>query len=85
MMSGSIVMSQKNQVRRRGSAVLDAALVFPILISLTFGCIEFGDFFYVKHTLQGAAPRRRPRRRDAQLGQHRRDDGRHAIDDGGGV
>ena len=41
--------------RRRGSAVLDAALVFPILISLTFGCIEFGDFFYVKHTLQGAA------------------------------
>lgn len=41
--------------RRRGNAVLEAALVFPILISLTFGCIEFGHFFYVKHTLQGAA------------------------------
>lgn len=48
-------MSVKKSIRRRGSAVLDAALVFPILISLTFGCIEFGDFFYVKHTLQGAA------------------------------
>ena len=48
-------MKTNNPIRRRGSAVLDAALVFPILISLTFGCIEFGDFFYVKHTLQGAA------------------------------
>lgn len=41
--------------RRRGSAVMDAALVFPVLISLTFGSIDFGYFFYVKHTLQGAA------------------------------
>lgn len=40
---------------RRGNAVLDAALVFPILLSLTFGCIEFAHFFYVKHTMQGAA------------------------------
>lgn len=40
---------------RRGSAVLDAALVFPILLSLTFGCIEFGHYFFIKHTLQGAA------------------------------
>ncbi len=41
--------------KRRGSAVLDAALVFPILLSLTFGTVEFGYYFYVKHTLQGAA------------------------------
>lgn len=40
---------------RRGGAVLEAALVFPILLTLTFGSIEFGYFFYVKHTLQGAA------------------------------
>ena len=52
---------------RRGSAVLDAALVFPILLSLTFGTVEYGHYFYWKHTLQGAAregaaPRsRRPR------------------------
>ena len=43
------------RLRRRGSAVMDAALVFPVLISLTFGSIEFGHFFFVKHTLQGAA------------------------------
>ena len=42
-------------LRPRGSAVLDAALVFPILLSLTFGTIEYGYYFYVKHSLQGAA------------------------------
>ncbi len=41
--------------RFRGSAVLDAALVFPILLSLTFGTVEYGYYFYVKHSLQGAA------------------------------
>src|SRR6476660_5289004 len=41
--------------RWRGSAVLDAALVFPILLSLTFGTVEYGYYFYVKHSLQGAA------------------------------
>jgi Flp pilus assembly protein TadG len=45
----------KRWLRPRGSAVLDAALVFPILLSLTFGTIEYGYYFYVKHTLQGAA------------------------------
>jgi Flp pilus assembly protein TadG len=34
---------------------MDAALVFPILLSLTFGTIEFGYYFFVKHSLQGAA------------------------------
>ena len=43
------------QHNRRGSAVLDAALVFPVLLLLTFGCVEFGHYFYIKHTLQGAA------------------------------
>src|SRR5438552_3487535 len=50
---------QANKIERRrrfrGSAVLDAALVFPILLSLTFGTIEYGYYFYVKHSLQGAA------------------------------
>ncbi len=39
----------------RGSAVLDTALVLPILLSLAFGTVEYGHFFYWKHTLQGAA------------------------------
>lgn len=41
--------------RRRGSAIMDAALVFPVLLSLTFGSVEFGHFFFVKHSFQGAA------------------------------
>jgi Flp pilus assembly protein TadG len=41
--------------RRHGNAVLDAALVLPILLSLTFGTVEYGYFFFVKHSLQGAA------------------------------
>lgn len=48
-------MTKTRRHHRRGSAVLDAALVFPILLSLTFGCIEFGHYFFIKHTLQGAA------------------------------
>lgn len=48
-------MTRIQKHSRRGSAVLDAALVFPVLLSLTFGCIEFGHYFYIKHTLQGAA------------------------------
>ena len=35
--------------------MLDAALVLPILLSLMFGTVEYGHFFYWKHTLQGAA------------------------------
>src|SRR3954471_22167003 len=41
--------------RRRGNAVVEAALVLPILLALAFGTVEFGHFFYCKHTFQGAA------------------------------
>lgn len=41
--------------RRRGNAVLEAALVLPILTALGFGTVEFGHYFFVKHTVQGAA------------------------------
>jgi Flp pilus assembly protein TadG len=40
---------------RRGGSLLEAAIVVPILLSLTFGAIEFGDYFFVKHTLNAAA------------------------------
>lgn len=40
---------------RFGGAVLDAALVLPILLSLTFGTVEYGHYFFVKHAMQGAA------------------------------
>lgn len=51
----NIKRTTRNGRARRGSAVMDAALVFPVLISLTFGSVEFGHFFFVKHTFQGAA------------------------------
>ena len=41
--------------KRRGNALLDAAFVLPILFTLMFGTIEYGHYFYWKHTLQGAA------------------------------
>ena len=40
---------------RRGAAVLEAALVLPLLMILIFGGIEFGYAFFVKHSLQNAA------------------------------
>jgi Flp pilus assembly protein TadG len=40
---------------RRGGAILEAALVLPILLALSFGMVEFGYFLFVKHTLQAAA------------------------------
>lgn len=46
---------RRTSFRRRGSAVLDTALVLPILLSLAFGTVEYGHYFYWKHTLQGAA------------------------------
>jgi len=49
------MITTKRTQSRRGSAVLEAALVFPILISLSFGWVEFGRFFFIKHTLQSAA------------------------------
>ena len=41
--------------RRRGMAVLDMSLCLGVLLSLAFGTVEFGHFFYLKNTLQGAA------------------------------
>jgi Flp pilus assembly protein TadG len=45
----------KRSQYRRGSSMVEAAFVFPVLLILTFGCIEFGHYFYIKHTLQAAA------------------------------
>ena len=48
--------SLRNVLRRRhGSSVLEFVLVLPILLMLSFGIVDYGYFFYVKNTLQGAA------------------------------
>jgi hypothetical protein len=42
--------------RRNGTELLELALVaFPILLTIVFGTIEFGMYFYVEHCLQAAA------------------------------
>jgi Flp pilus assembly protein TadG len=40
---------------RRGTAVMEAALVLSILIMLSMGAAEYGMAFYFKHVLQQAA------------------------------
>jgi Flp pilus assembly protein TadG len=47
--------SNQSGVRRRGNAILETAIVLPILLSLAFGTVEFGYYFFAKNTLQGAA------------------------------
>ena len=42
-------------IRRRGNSVIEAVLVFPLLLALMFGTTEYGYYFYIKHTLEGAA------------------------------
>lgn len=39
----------------RGSAVVEMAVVTPLLFALTFGIIEFGWEFTVRHTMVNAA------------------------------
>jgi Flp pilus assembly protein TadG len=45
----------KGRRRTWGGSVLEAAFIVPILVSLAFGMAEFSYFFFVKHTLEGAA------------------------------
>lgn len=45
----------QSRPRRRGNGVLEAALVLPVLLALSMGMVEFGQFFYMKHTIQAAS------------------------------
>jgi Flp pilus assembly protein TadG len=40
---------------RRGSAVMESALVLSVLVMLSMGAAEYGMAFYLKHVLQQAA------------------------------
>jgi Flp pilus assembly protein TadG len=40
---------------RPGATILEMALTLGILLMLTFGTVEFGYFFFIKNTVQGAA------------------------------
>jgi Flp pilus assembly protein TadG len=41
--------------RRSGGAAMEMMLVFPILMMLAFGTVDYGYFFYVKNAYQSAA------------------------------
>jgi len=40
---------------RRGNGTLELCLVLPIILSIAFGVIEFGQYLYVKHCFEAAA------------------------------
>lgn len=39
----------------RGTAVIEMAIVLPLLLALLLGIISFGDWFYVAHNVQQVA------------------------------
>lgn len=41
--------------RARGASVLEMALVLPVLLMLSLGVVDYGYYFFVKNTVQGAA------------------------------
>ncbi len=41
--------------RRRGGSVMEMALTLGVLFYMSYGLIEFGYYFYVKNTMEGAA------------------------------
>ena len=48
-------MKKCGTTRRHGGAVLETAVILPFVLLMTFGLIEYGHFFYMKHILMGAA------------------------------
>jgi hypothetical protein len=52
----SVKAARRGQlIRRRGSEALEAALLLPLILSVVFGIIQFGWYFHMQHTIQGAA------------------------------
>ena len=53
--SSRVKRARRRWRRRRGSEVLELALLLPLLLALTFGTVEFGFYFYLQHNIQAAA------------------------------
>lgn len=41
--------------RRRGGSLLEMMLLLPLLVMLSFGVVDYGYYFYLRNTFQGAA------------------------------
>jgi Flp pilus assembly protein TadG len=48
-------MTNKRKTRRRAAAVVEFAVVLPLLLTILFGIIEYGWMFMVRQTLLNAA------------------------------
>jgi len=46
---------RRDDHRQRGAAIVEFAVVLPLLLTILFGIIEFGYVFMVRQTLQHAA------------------------------
>ncbi|MCA9049449.1 MAG: pilus assembly protein [Planctomycetaceae bacterium] len=57
-----IFRKQKSPGKRRGTTIVETAVVLPVFFTFIFGFIEFGHVFMTIHTLNSAA------RRAARLG-----------------
>jgi Flp pilus assembly protein TadG len=40
---------------RRGASVLEMCLALPVLVMLSLGAVDYGNYFFLKNTFQGAA------------------------------
>jgi Flp pilus assembly protein TadG len=49
------ILNRPGRRRRRAGSLIEMALTMAILFNLCYGTIEFGYYFFVKNTLQGAA------------------------------
>ena len=45
-------MNETSRVRERGAALIEFALVLPIVVCVTFMVIDFGRAFYVKNVVE---------------------------------
>jgi Flp pilus assembly protein TadG len=50
-----IAKTTSKKSRYRGAAVVEAAIIFPLLVMLTFGVIEYGWMFLKAHQITNAA------------------------------
>jgi hypothetical protein len=48
-------MSKRSNCFCKGMAIIEMAIVFPVLIFIVMGMAEFAQFFYVRNTFQEAA------------------------------
>ncbi len=45
----------RSSTRRSGGALIEMAFTLQLLLWLSMGCVEFGQYFYIKHCFESAA------------------------------